>query len=139
MKQIELCEALGLSKSQVSKLVARGMPTDSAEAAEAWRRQNLEPMMAYAHRHRKARDSLLHQAPANPIDATVFGVIPQLLFDRLPLLKVLTDAGIQVSDDEFVWFAAYLSTHYWQVLVHQMGFPAESELNLPPWLTEVPE
>ena len=43
MKQSDLARELDIGRSQVSKLVARGMPTDSREAAEAWRRQNLDP------------------------------------------------------------------------------------------------
>lgn len=39
----ELGKALGVEKSQVSKLAARGMPTDNVEAARAWRAQNLHP------------------------------------------------------------------------------------------------
>lgn len=38
-----LGEALGLSKGQVSKLAARGMPVDSVEAARAWRAKSLHP------------------------------------------------------------------------------------------------
>lgn len=142
MKQNELCEALGLSKGQVSKLVARGMPTDTAEAAEDWRRRNLEPMMTVSHQARKARAGLLrteaattpaHQA--NPVDAIVFGVLPRLLFERTALLKVLADAGIEPTPDQFEWFAAELSAHLWSVLTQQMGFP-DRNLNLPEWMTD---
>ncbi|WP_133091808.1 hypothetical protein [Thauera propionica] len=144
MKQVELCEALGLSKGQVSKLVARGMPTDSVESAEDWRRRNLEPMMAVAHVHRKVRAGMLrqeatsppaHQAAANPIDAVVFGVLPQLLFERTALLKILTDSGIEPTPDQFNWFAAELSAHLWDVLTRGMGFP-DRALNLPAWMDE---
>lgn len=37
MKQVEISAALGLAKGTVSKLVKRGMPLDSVEAAQAWR------------------------------------------------------------------------------------------------------
>lgn len=43
MTMTALGEALDLSKGQVSKLAAKGMPTDSVEAARAWRAQNLRP------------------------------------------------------------------------------------------------
>lgn len=141
MKQSELCNALGLSKAQVSKLVARGMPTDSAEAAEDWRRRNLEPMMRIAHEGRKARTAILSderdQAPAasNPMDAVIFGVLPQLLFERTALLKVLTDAGIEPTHEQFEWFAAELAAHLWDVLTRGMGFP-DRALNLPAWMNE---
>lgn len=37
MKQIEMAKALGITKGTVSKLVKRGMPLHSVEAAKAWR------------------------------------------------------------------------------------------------------
>ncbi len=39
--QKELAAALGMSEGQVSKLKRRGMPTDSIEAARAWRSRNV--------------------------------------------------------------------------------------------------
>jgi len=45
MKQRELAAALGLSPAAVSRLVARGMPTDSPELAHAWRREHVRPRM----------------------------------------------------------------------------------------------
>lgn len=39
----ELCNALGIDKSVVSRLVKRGMPTNSVDAAQAWRMQNAPP------------------------------------------------------------------------------------------------
>lgn len=56
-----LGEALGLSKGQVSKLAAKGMPTESVEAARAWRAQNLRPEWS-----KEARDGV--GAPASSAD-----------------------------------------------------------------------
>jgi phage terminase Nu1 subunit (DNA packaging protein) len=39
--QKQLAAALGMSEGQVSKLKRRGMPTDSIEAARAWRSQHI--------------------------------------------------------------------------------------------------
>ena len=39
----ELGNALGISKGLVSRLVKKGMPTDSASAAQAWRETNAKP------------------------------------------------------------------------------------------------
>ena len=41
--QNHLAELLGLSRSTCSDLVKRGMPSDSLEAAQAWRESNLDP------------------------------------------------------------------------------------------------
>lgn len=43
MTMTDLAGELGLSKGQISKLADRGMPTDSVEAARAWRAKNLHP------------------------------------------------------------------------------------------------
>ncbi len=40
MKQSDYVRRSGLSKGHISALVKRGMPLDSIEAADAWRRQN---------------------------------------------------------------------------------------------------
>ncbi len=43
MLKKELADALGISGPMVSKLAKRGMPTDSVERAQRWRKRHLEP------------------------------------------------------------------------------------------------
>jgi len=43
MQQKELATLLNISPAMVSRLVKRGMPTDTLERAERWRRRHLEP------------------------------------------------------------------------------------------------
>ncbi|CAG9932434.1 hypothetical protein [Candidatus Nitrotoga arctica] len=43
MQQKELAKLLGVSTSIVSRHVKRGMPTDTIERAEKWRKRHLEP------------------------------------------------------------------------------------------------
>jgi len=43
LSQNAIAQALGISKSQCSDLVKRGMPLDSVEAAQAWRESHLDP------------------------------------------------------------------------------------------------
>lgn len=43
MLKKELAEALGISPAAVTKLSKRGMPTDTLERAQRWRRRHLEP------------------------------------------------------------------------------------------------
>lgn len=138
MKQSDLCKALGLSKGQVSKLVQRGMPTHSVEDAEAWRRRHLEPALVASH---QAKKRLQHNTPAdtrNPVDAIVCGILPQLLLDRLELLGVMVDAGLSPDPEALDAFGAGLAGHLHRVLFDQLGLPRQ-ELNLPAWLSEVPE
>jgi phage terminase Nu1 subunit (DNA packaging protein) len=41
MKQIDYCRHSGLSKARVSELAQQGMPLDTPESADAWRRQHV--------------------------------------------------------------------------------------------------
>lgn len=41
--QNHLAELLGISKGATSRQVARGMPNQSLEAAQAWRKKNIDP------------------------------------------------------------------------------------------------
>lgn len=41
-----LARALGLSRGQITKLAARGMPVDDVDGARAWRRRHLDPSWA---------------------------------------------------------------------------------------------
>jgi transcriptional regulator with XRE-family HTH domain len=43
LTQAELARRLGIGPSMVTKLKARGMPTESVEAARTWRDQQLQP------------------------------------------------------------------------------------------------
>lgn len=43
MLQKDLAKLLGISASMVSRLVKKGMPTDSVERAQRWRKRHLEP------------------------------------------------------------------------------------------------
>ena len=43
MNQKELAQALGISPGMVSRLAKRGMPTDSLQRAQRWRKRHLEP------------------------------------------------------------------------------------------------
>ena len=44
MRQKDLAKRLGLSQAMVSRLVKRGMPTSSTEAASRWRARNLSAL-----------------------------------------------------------------------------------------------
>jgi hypothetical protein len=43
MTQKELAQALGITPGMVSRLAKRGMPVDSVERAQRWRKRHLEP------------------------------------------------------------------------------------------------
>ncbi len=58
--QNHLAELLGISKGQASRHAARGMPTDSLEAAQAWRKATLNPAQI------KGTRLDAHYRPTNP-------------------------------------------------------------------------
>lgn len=55
--QTHLAELLGLSKGTVSAQAARGMPTTSVEAAQAWRQENIDPARKKGQRFDRHRQS----------------------------------------------------------------------------------
>jgi hypothetical protein len=70
MLKKDLAEKLGISPSMVSRLAKRGMPTDSQERAQRWRRRHLEPGRTVGSRfdparsRRKAQGATPGPAPA---------------------------------------------------------------------------
>lgn len=60
MLKKELASALGISGAMVSKLAKRGMPTDTLERAQRWRKRHLEPSRVKGQRMGTA-------APANAV------------------------------------------------------------------------
>lgn len=56
--QNHLAELLGIAKSMCSKLKSQGMPTDTLEAAQAWRKAHLDPG-----RRKGSRFDQYYQAP----------------------------------------------------------------------------
>lgn len=61
MQQKELASLLDISPAMVSRLAKRGMPTDTLERAEKWRRRHLEPS-----RVKGARIDTVKAAPCKP-------------------------------------------------------------------------
>lgn len=78
MTQKELAEALGISQAAVSKLVRRGMPSDTVERASRWRRRHLQTgRMKGVRRDAKpstqpSPDDTAAQQPAAPEDLDLF-------------------------------------------------------------------
>jgi len=46
MNKTQLAHGLGISRRMVYKLMEKGMPTDSLQAAQEWRQKNINPFMA---------------------------------------------------------------------------------------------
>ena len=61
-----LAELLGIAKSAVTAQAARGMPTHDLEAAQAWRKRNLDPNRTKGNRFDAHYQRRPVQAPARP-------------------------------------------------------------------------
>ena len=61
-----LAELLGIAKSAVTAQAARGMPTDSLEAAQAWRKRNIDPARMKGNRLDAHYQRRPVQTPARP-------------------------------------------------------------------------
>jgi len=65
MLKKELATALGISGAMVSKLAKRGMPTDSLERAQRWRRRHLEPGRVKGQRMGTTAPAIAPEAASN--------------------------------------------------------------------------
>ena len=64
--QNHLAELLGISKGAASKQAGRGMPTNTLEAATAWRKKNLNPAAIKGSRFDKHYKPSLSRNPITP-------------------------------------------------------------------------
>lgn len=91
MKQKELAQALGLSTSSVSKMAKRGMPTDSLERAQRWRKRHLEPSRVKGSRF-DPKAPAAKPAPVSP--ATLYATPSASEVKYLELLARAADADL---------------------------------------------
>lgn len=76
MQQNELAKLLGISPAMVSRLAKRGMPTDTLERAERWRKRHLEPGRVKGARfdpNQPSKATVTKQAAHAPAAASVHG------------------------------------------------------------------
>jgi len=95
MKTIDLAASLSISPQMVNKLKRQGMPSNSLEAAIAWRRSNLEPFCTKFSRiggntGKKYQPS---QAKENQLDSASISwaltrIVPDLWFSQIQRLGV---------------------------------------------------
>lgn len=146
MKQIEIATALGLSRGQISKLTAKGMPLDSVEAAEAWRRRNVDPGKALGHaaiRKQQTPSPRAHprgtdgEPRRNPVDIIATTIIPRMFFmlddwagDLEKIDDTIRAAGINLDDEQMMRLMLALVERYQRVIDRHMGC-CDAPLNLP--------
>ena len=88
MQQKELASLLNISPAMVSRLAKRGMPTDSLERAERWRRRHLEPG-----RVKGTRLGTFKATPRKPTSQQVPAVDPATVDSTAPAAPWLESVG----------------------------------------------
>lgn len=89
LTQKRLGELLGISQSRVAQLHARGMPTQTVDAARAWREANLDPVQSFAQgaAHARAIPAVALPDPgeivADALDAAALEIVARLVAENL--------------------------------------------------------
>ena len=89
----ELSNALGIDKSVVSRLVKKGMPTTSVDAAQAWRETNAPPRAKRGHRGTPPPAPKVSAPPAVP-------TAPPGSFNETPPPPPAHDSGPEPDDED---------------------------------------
>lgn len=92
MKQKELAALLGVSTAMVSRHVKQGMPTDTLERAERWRKRHLEPS-----RIKGARYDSNHRPQVQPAPATASGSFLEVAAGLLEIASMALSAGGRID------------------------------------------
>ena len=148
MKITELAKQLGISRQVLHRHIKRGCPSDSLEAAIAWRERNLDFTQTKAWRI-DGNKGVKYKSPT--IDKSVFNnamvysnagrrifektlteIIPNLYFERVDWLALaLKDAGVPVTGKQVVEIQDNLFTTYLEELIYG-HFQVNSYFELPP-------
>lgn len=95
MQQNELAKLLDISTAMVSRLAKRGMPTDTLERAQRWRKRHLEPGRVKGARFEpKRKATATAPAPATPApaaDALAGELLAEVEAAGVELDKALTE------------------------------------------------
>lgn len=153
MKLKDIAYALGISDSMASRLVKKGMPTHSIEAAEKWRAKNLDPSRTKQHRadgnqggrrgaparHPRPVGSAGNaQAAADDaaflFDSFIQALLPSRLFKPMGIAAVMHDAGLPVDGAKALRVAAHLYLYYMRLIdpADKMGCVIPKGLEHPP-------
>jgi len=118
MQQKELATLLDISPAMVSRLVKRGMPTDTIERAERWRRRHLEPGRVKGSRV----DTVKRPAQQDPPKVTSPSTAPpRVSLNDTENMGVLVDAALANGNQ----YGAAVRTHQLRVLLRQMANDAD--------------
>ena len=129
MQQKELAALLGVSPAIVSRHAKRGMPTDTLERAEKWRRRHLEPG-----RVKGARYEPSHTAKPAPLKAvSPARAVPCATVADVEALADLTNSALARGNQD----AAEILIVQLRALLRQLPDDASPRLTLRVWLALV--
>lgn len=119
MKISELSRSLGISRQMTYRLKNQGMPTDSLEAAIAWRKRNIDPFRSkmgriggntgVKYQPAKVNESVADTLIINSIIETLTHIIPSLWFEQIGWLGgALKDHGVKITTEQLIKVQALL-------------------------------
>ena len=126
MQQKELAALLGVSTGMVSRHVKKGMPTDTLERAEKWRRRHLEPGRVKGARYKPGSTS--KPAPARP--AAPARAAPRMGIADVEAASDLVDGALARGSHD----AANVKIIQLRGLLRQLPDDASPRLTLRVWL-----
>ncbi len=121
MQQKELAQLLDISPAMVSRLAKRGMPTDTLERAERWRKRHLEPGRVKGSRFGTV---LATPAPSQPRPA------PDAVVPALEAAALLIDAALLAGNA----YGAAIRTNRLRVGLRAAGECIEPCFSVGVWL-----
>lgn len=132
MKQKELAALLGISPASVSKLKRQGMPVDSPERAQRWRKRNLEPGRIKGTRFDPNQSTQPTMPTVSKPDAEVADTAAELLTE-VEAAGVSIDQALATCDEE--WASATVT--FTRDLLRKISDDAQPRMSLRVWLALV--
>lgn len=129
MQQKELATLLGVSAAMVSRHAKQGMPTDTLERAEKWRRRHLEPGRVKGARYERSRTT----EPTPPKSASPARLAPSVSAADMENIGGLIDAALIRGNH----FGAAIRTWQLRGQLRQATDDANPCLSLRVWLALV--
>jgi DNA-binding MarR family transcriptional regulator len=129
MQQKELAALLGVSPAMVSRHVKRGMPADTLERAEKWRRRHLEPGRVKGVRYEPSRTA----KPTIQKPASAARAMPCVTVADVEAMADLTDSALARGNQD----AAETRIRQLRELLRQLPDDASPRLTLRVWLALV--
>lgn len=127
MQQKELATLLDISPAMVSRLAKRGMPTDTVERAERWRRRHLEPG-----RVKGSRVDTIRKAP-EPVPKTTRPTPAQpapISVDDMMRVAGMVDDAIERESQ----YATAIRTHQLRLMLRDAPASIDPVFSIQVWL-----